>query len=310
MVDTGNVLGEAEGVLRQIRGIVNDLAEEGRKVDSRQESIEDFLSGKDPEDLSRQELDRLEEMLGKEGLEIEDEAERIEQAIRDQQQLIGMLSEYEQGIGSEEKSTFQKLEKVKQEIRGLNQKMSHQTVDQAIQDLERAVAEMSVEADQILGAAKLIGEMERAEGSDLQLESHLEEEVGRFNSELDVMEKFVNYIGGEEESRYASKIEELRQQVNEEVRTENRQVGQEIQEEEELVEQIKTEAQRYREELQEAYEEARSMEQRISGAQGFQSEENELGKVISQIEQENEKAEEAVQTIQQDESFLSRLMNR
>jgi ABC-type transporter Mla subunit MlaD len=296
-------------VLDSTNDLLNTVQNYEQDVDSKEDSIEDFLKGRDPSELSRQELDQLEEMLGEEGQEIEGEVERMEKAINNQQQVIEYLNKYEQAVGSEEQRTFKKLEKVKGEIRGLNQKMSHQTVDKAIGDLENAVAEMSQEADQILGAAKVLAEMEQTEGSEFQLESHLEEEVKRFDTEVNKVEQLVNYVGGEQESEYASKIEEMRQQIDEEVKTENRQIRQEIQEEEELVEQIKQEAQRYQKELEEAYEEAQSVEQRIQGSQGFQNEENELGKIINQLEKEKEEADKAIQMIQQDESFLSRLMS-
>jgi DNA repair exonuclease SbcCD ATPase subunit len=310
MADTADILKNTQGVLKEVRGIINDLPSEEEDVDSRQNRIESFLSDRNPEELSRQELDQLEQELGEEGQEIEDEIERLETAIQDQQQLIEYLSDYEGGIGSEEQQTFQKLENVKEEIRGLDQKMSHQTVDQAINDLENAVMEMAEEADQILGAAKIIGQIEQAEGSELQLESHLEDEVQKFNDELDMIEQLVDVVGGQQESDYASRIEDLRQQVNDEVRTENRQVRQEIQEEGDLVEQIKQEAQQFQSELQEAYDEAQATESRISGGQGFEAEDQELGKIINKIEEEKEKADNAVQMIQKDESFLSKLMNR
>jgi chromosome segregation ATPase len=310
MADTADILKNTQGVLKEVRGIINDLPSEEEDVDSRQNRIESFLSDRNPEELSRQELDQLEQELGEEGQEIEDEIERLETAIQDQQQLIEYLSDYEGGIGSEEQQTFQKLENVKEEIRGLDQKMSHQTVDQAINDLENAVMEMAEEADQILGAAKIIGQIEQAEGSELQLESHLEDEVQKFNDELDMIEQLVDVVGGQQESDYASRIEDLRQQVNDEVRTENRQVRQEIQEEGDLVEQIKHEAQQFQSELQEAYDEAQATESRISGGQGFEAEDQELGNIINKIEEEKEKADNAVQMIQKDESFLSKLMNR
>lgn len=310
MADTADILKNTQGVLKEVRGIINDLPSEEEDVDSRQNRIESFLSDRNPEELSRQELDQLEQELGEEGQEIEDEIERLETAIQDQQQLIEYLSDYEGGIGSEEQQTFQKLENVKEEIRGLDQKMSHQTVDQAINDLENAVMEMAEEADQILGAAKIIGQIEQAEGSELQLESHLEDEVQKFNDELDMIEQLVDVVGGQQESDYASRIEDLRQQVNDEVRTENRQVRQEIQEEGDLAEQIKQEAQQSQSELQEAYDEAKATESRISGGQGFEAEDQELGNIINKIEEEKEKADNAVQMIQKDESFLSKLMNR
>ena len=310
MADTADILKNTQGVLKEVRGIINDLPSEEEDVDSRQNRIESFLSDRNPEELSRQELDQLEQELGEEGQEIEDEIERLETAIQDQQQLIEYLSDYEGGIGSEEQQTFQKLENVKEEIRGLDQKMSHQTVDRAINDLENAVMEMAEEADQILGAAKIIGQIEQAEGSELQLESHLEDEVQKFNDELDMIEQLVDVVGGQQESDYASRIEDLRQQVNDEVRTENRQVRQEIQEEGDLVEQIKQEAQQFQSELQEAYDEAQATESRISGGKGFEAEDQELGNIINKIEEEKEKAENAVQMIQKDESFLSKLMNR
>ena len=310
MADTADILKNTRGVLKEIRGIVNDLPKQEEDVDSKQNNIENFLSNKDPEELSRQELDQLEEELGEESQEIEDELERLETAIQDQQQLIEYLNNYEGGINSEEEGTFEKLEKVKQEVRGLNQKLSHQTVDQAINDLENAVMEMSEEADQILGAAKILGQIEQAEGSELQLESHLEDEVSRFNDELDMIEQLVEVVGGEQEADYASRIEDMREKINEGIRTENRQVKQEIQEEGDLVEGIKQEAQQFQSELQEAFEEAQAVESRISGGQGFEAEDQELGKIINKIEDEKSEADEAVQMIQKDESFFSKLMNR
>jgi len=306
MAEPNKILGNVQGVLKETRGLLDDISKEEKDVDQKQDSIENLLQNTQGE-FSRQQVDRLEQMLGQEGNELEDELERMEKAIKDHMQMLKLLKNFEDVIGSQEQQTYKELENVKQEIRALNQRMAHDTVDKAIGDLEQAVGEMSQEADELLKAAKMLSEIEKTTGSEVELEQHLEEEVQRFNKELNAVEQAVQQVGGEKEADYASRIERLREQIDEEARIESRQVKQEIGGEENLVEEIKQEAENYVTELREAYEEAQAIES--SMGYGFEAEEQEIGKIVNKIEQEKQEADQALKIIRQDRSFLSRLMN-
>jgi len=308
MADPAKTLDKLQSVIKESRGFLSDISEEERDVDRKQDSIENFLKSNSGE-FSRQQVDRLEEMLGQEGNELDDELQRMEQDIQGHFQMLELLKNFEDLIGSQERQTYQELETVKREIRGLNQRMAHDTVDNAIRDLENAVGEMSQEADEILKAAQLLSGVEKTSGKEFQLEKHLEQEVQRFNNELDAVERAVQSVGGQKEQEYASKIENMREKIDGEMRTENRQVRNEVQGERKLVEEVKQEAENYVMELREAYEEAQAVESRIQGSQGFKGEEKEIGKIVNKIEQQKEEADQALKIIRKDRSFISRLLN-
>jgi len=301
----GKLFESIEGALKETRSFLEYVSNEQKDIDQKQNSIESILNNNSTQGLSARQIEQLAEASDEEGQEIEDEVQKMEEAIQDHMQLLESLEKFEQLLGSEERQTHQKLEKVKQEIRSFNQKVNIRSVDRAITDLESAVGEMGEEAEEILAAAQMISEVEQESWTELQLENHLEEEVERFSRELDTIEEALKLVDDRKAQKQISKVEEMREKIKNQVRTENRQLKKEVGEEKDVVEKIRHEAKNYSSMLREAYEEAQTLENNFNG-QEWGDEEKELSKIVNEIEREKEKADKASKEIQKDASFFSK----
>ena len=302
---TSNVSGSLEDIDSTLDTLTQEEKDEDQKESQLREKLNEFRNN--PEKISTVDESKFLELMGKEGTELEDELQRMESDIQGFEETIEMLQEFEGVINSEEETSQQEIETVRDEIRGLNQRMSHENADKVIQDLEKAVSDLDSEADQLLKAAELVGSHEKEMARGAQLEEHMVEEAKRYSQDLSIIEELFGEIGAPDEvQEKASNVEELREDVLQRIKTETRQFSNEAQEEQQIISQLEQEINKFATETEEVMEEARTLEKQVSSS-GFEQEDQELGRVVSKIEEINEKGRRASQMIGKEEDFFGNI---
>lgn len=302
---TSNVSGTLEDIDSTLDTLTKEEKDEDEKESKLRQKIEEFRNN--PEKISTTDESEFLQLMGTEGEELEDELQRMESDIQGFEQTIEMLEEFEGVINSEEQTSQQEIETVRDEIRGLNQRMSHENADKVIEDFEGAVSDLDAEADQLLELAKLVGSHEKEMARGIQLEEHMVEQVKRYSEDLSIVEEVFGEVGTSSEvQNKISKVEEMREDVLNKIETETRQFSNEAQEEQQIIAQLEQEIQRFNQEVGELMDEAQALEQQMSSS-GFEQEDQEIGRVVTKIEEINEKGKRASQMVGQEEDFFSNI---
>jgi|GEM_PF-3853655 len=300
---------DVRGLAREVRKTVELVVNEEKDVDKKEQGLQNWLQNLEGPP-SPKELEKALKQGQNIEYEIEEIVQRMESAIEQKSQMMQLIQQSEQILGKEEYSVQQELQDINRNIRKMeNSGLAKQDADYVVKELFDVSQKIGKASKDMEKLALMFYDLERAEGSELQAENHVEEETGKLKKELNALKKLSRRTGTEQEINYEQKLESLEQKIEQQIQTEIGQENQQINTEAKTLQQFEQEINQLLSEIETFKSEINRVDSDLPQSQTYQEDEKAVQQALNKVQEAQERMRSVSEKLQKEENQFQKIQN-